>query len=318
MTPARFPALIKPQLAKLVESAPDGAGWWFEEKYDGYRILARVHRNTVRLLTRNAKDWADRFASVATALPSFGAEELWLDGEVVAEAPAARDGAKHQFQLLQRYLEHATSIKLRYYVFDLLWVNGVDLRPHPLRHRREILETLFLPPGARSGPIALARRWRSAAAALRRVQARSGEGIIAKQSDAAYVSGRTAGWQKIKCVNTDDFVVGGFTRIRSGEQLVGALLVGQHRHGKLIYMGKVGTGFSLDERHRLYRQLVAAKATRPPFADPPRASRAVWVKPRLVVQIGFTERTQGGRLRHPTMLGRREDKKPREVRMAES
>ncbi len=312
------PAFIEPQLATLVSDPPPGPDWLHEVKFDGYRMECLLADGRARLLTRSGLDWTARFPQIAEQLADLPARRAILDGELVALLPDGRSS----FQALQRVLLAEQARQVVYYVFDLLWLEESDLRPLPLAERKLRLAQLLK--GLRRSRRATVRysdhaRGRGATA-LRRACKLGLEGIVSKQAQAPYRSGRSRAWLKIKCLNRQEFVVLGFTEPRGGRQGIGALLLGVYGpKGRLEYAGKVGTGMSVDLLRRLRRELESLRRDDSPIlAKPVRGLRAVhWVDPRVVVEVEFTEWTDDGRLRHPSFVGIREDKPAREVRREE-
>lgn len=303
----RVPFRVHPMLATLVPEPFHRPGWIYEEKYDGYRILAYKEGARVRLLSRNAKDRTRTYAAIAEAVRALPSRVLLLDGEVVA---FDRRGVS-RFQLLQR--GHA---RPAYAVFDCLYQDGRDLRREPLATRRRVLEGAV--PGR--APLRLARRLAGNGLAAYRLAKRRGfEGIIAKDVAAPYVQGRSGKWLKVKVRQEEEFVVGGYTAPEGARKRFGALLLGAHDgNGKLRYVGKVGTGFteqSLDSLARTFRPLIRQTS---PFADRPRARGVTYLSPRLVAQVAFEEWTADWKLRQPAFLGLRNDKKPEEVVLPET
>lgn len=294
-------------LATLVRDPFHRPGWVYEEKYDGYRILAYKEGRHVRLLSRNDNDRTDAFDDVARAVQELPARSLLLDGEVAA---FDRRGIS-RFQLLQQ-----GQARRSYVVFDCLYKNGRDLRGEPLPVRRAALETVV---GARG---ALHRARRMAAnglAAYRAAKKRGFEGIIAKDTAAPYVQGRSNKWLKVKVRQEDEFVIGGYTAPQGARTKFGALLLGAYDgHGRLRYVGKVGTGFTgrtLTSLYKMFRPLVRRQ---PPFENPPRDRDATYLAPRLVAQIAYEEWTADRKLRQPAFLGLRDDKNAREVVLPEA
>jgi bifunctional non-homologous end joining protein LigD len=291
-------------LATLVAEPFHLPGWVYEEKYDGFRILACKEGQTVTLLTRNLKDRTADFPEVADAVRALRAPTLVLDGEVVVFDAAGIS----RFQLMQRREAGAAVFA----VFDCLYARGHDLRKKPLAERRRVLET-----EVREGRLLqLARRLADDGfAAFREAQARGLEGVIAKDAASTYEADtRSMAWRKVKVRQEEEFVIGGFTRPEGSRTHFGAILVGAWDGSRLKYAGKVGTGYTakmLAEMMARFRPLVRASS---PFADAPRERDVTWLEPSLVAQIGFTELTGDGRLRHPTFLGLREDKAATEVR----
>jgi bifunctional non-homologous end joining protein LigD len=293
-------------LATLVDAPAQRPGWVWEEKYDGIRLIARKDGRRARLLTRNDKDRTGDFPEVAAAVAALPAPTLVLDGEVVVFDA----GGVSRFQLLQRRAEGASPPI--YVVFDCLHADGRDLLQSPLTDRRATLEA-----EVREGPrLQLARRLAGdglhAFAAARR---RGLEGVIGKDPTSPYLPGvRSPAWCKVKVRAEEEFVIGGFTAPQGGRQHLGALLVGAWDGPALRYAGKVGTGFTTAVLLDLQRRLTPLTRAASPFADTPRARDVTWTEPRLVAQLGFTERTGDGKLRHPVFLGLRDDKSARDVR----
>ena len=299
-----LPAFVAPQLATLVSEPPAGDEWLHEMKFDGYRVLCRIERGTVRLLSRTGKDWTDRLAAVAQAASRLNVRAAMLDGEVAVVLPSGVTS----FNALQNALAGGGSDELVYFVFDLLHLDGSDLRGSPLEARKEALHALV--DGAHSTVRYSDHVVGNGEAFLRQACRMALEGVVSKRRDAPYVSGRTRTWQKAKCIQEQEFVIGGFTDPEGSRQGLGALLLGVHdKDGALAYVGKVGTGFTGRAAVDLRRRLDALATRTSPFAGrPPRASRAHWVRPELVGEVEFTEWTPDGRLRHPSWKGLREDK----------
>ena len=302
----RIPFRVRPMLATLVADPFDRPGWVYEEKYDGYRVLAYKEGAETTLLSRNANDKTAAFDAVARAVARLRRRTLLLDGEVVG----FDSDLVSRFQLLQQ-----GNVPLVYMVFDCLWVDGVDLREQPLRVRRRRLAEV-LGPTAKATHLFCARRLEGDGfAAHREAQAKGWEGIIAKDDAAPYVEGRSTKWLKVKVHQQDEFVIGGYTAPGGTRTHFGALLLGAYARGVLHYVGKVGTGFShktLAALHRQFRPLVQKTA---PFVDPPREKGATWLAPRLVAQIAYHEWTADKKLRQPVYLGLRDDKRPEECRL---
>jgi len=308
---ARMPEWIEPQLASLVDAAPPGEEWLHETKFDGYRALCRIVRGRARWFARNGSDWTKKFASMSPALEALPVESAWIDGEVVVLRP---DGTT-SFQDLQNAFRTKSSA-LTYCAFDLLYLDGLDLRGAPLHARKRALEELI--PAARGRPLL---RYSdhvegSGAEMLRAACRHHLEGIVSKRRDEPYHAGRGHGWLKAKCSLQQEFVIGGFTSPGGARHHFGALLLGYHEGKKLKFAGRVGTGFDERTLGSIAAKLRALETEEPPFADPPTgaAARGVrWVKPKLVGAVQFTGWTDGGMLRHPSFQGLREDKPAREV-----
>ena len=311
------PAFIEPQLATLVSDPPSGAGWLHEVKFDGYRMECLLADGRARLLTRRGLDWTARFPQIAEQLASLPVRRALLDGEIVALLPDGRSS----FQALQRVLMEAQARQVVYYVFDLLRLEEDDLRPLPLAERKLRLAKLLKGRRSRPATVRYSDHVRGRGAMVLRRTCKLGlEGIVSKQAEAPYHSGRSRAWLKIKCLNRQEFVVVGFTEPRGARQGIGALLLGVHGlKGELSYAGKVGTGIGADLLRRLRGELESLRRESSPVdAQHERGLRGVhWVEPRLVVEVEFNEWTDDGRLRHPSFVGVREDKPAREVKREE-
>ena len=290
-------------LATLVDAPFDAPGWVYEEKYDGYRILAYKEGGRVTLLSRNAKDKTDAFADVAHAVARLKPRTLLLDGEVVGFDPQLVS----RFQLLQQ-----GGVPLVYMVFDCLWKDGRDLRGEPLAVRRKALESAIKTPGL----FASRRLPDDGRAAYDEAKAKGCEGIIAKDPSAPYVEGRSTKWLKVKVHQEEELVIGGYTPPAGSRTHFGALLLGGYARGALRYVGKVGTGFTHRSLADLYRRFRPLVRSTPAFVDPPREKGAVWLAPKLVAQVSFQEWTGDKKLRQPVFLGLRDDKRPEECVLA--
>lgn len=305
---AELPSFVPPQLATRVASVPSGDQWLHEIKYDGYRLLARKDGSRVQLLTRRGLDWSSKLPALCESLRALPAKSIFADGELtVLEA----DG-RTSFHKLQNLAENSDNA--RYYLFDLLHLDGIDLRQAPLLERKQLLETVLQavrdPLLQYSGhQVGNGENFYRAAEKLRL------EGIICKDMTSRYVSARSKTWLKVKCSERQEFVIGGYTLLKGVQQSIGALLLGVYdEEGKLRYCGKVGTGFSSADRTTLQKALQRRKRKAPGFANPPRERDAVWSEPSLVAEIAFHEWTADGRLRQPVFQGLRDDKNPRTIR----
>ena len=296
-----------------VDRPPEGAEWLSELKLDGYRLLVWLDHGRARLVTRNGHDWTARMPVLATRFATLKAETALLDGELVALRP---DGTS-SFHDLQGALGDGRDRSLYFYAFDILHLNGWDLRPAPLLERKRVLDAL---PGW-DASIRYASHVVGDAAALRREACRHKiEGIISKRADAPYRAGRSGAWLKIKCQGREDFVVLGWTPPGGSRQGIGALALGFYDpDGNLHYAGAVGTGFS-DRELLAWRARVEPMRLSAPLplllagGEPDRAIR--WIQPEIVVEITFTAWSGEGRVRHPVFLGLREDKTADQVVMA--
>ena len=311
----RAPDALRPQLATLVDAAPEGEGWLHEIKYDGYRLLAAVGDGRVRLITRNGKDWTDRYPAVAAALSDLPADSCILDGEVVVVAP---DGTT-SFQALQNVMRHRPEAgTLQYYVFDVLELDGEAVSARPLDERKALLEVLL---GGLDGDVVrYSDHVEGQGPAFFAQACEMGlEGIISKRRTAPYQSGRGRDWVKVKCVREQEFVVVGYTDPQGSRTAFGALLLAAHdERGRLVGVGKVGTGFDESLLRSLYARLQPLEVDAAPIVNPPRGAGARgvhWVRPKLVAEIAFTALTDDLNLRHPVFRGLREDKRASEVRI---
>jgi bifunctional non-homologous end joining protein LigD len=308
---SEMPDAVEAQSATLVKSPPTGPAWVHEIKYDGYRMLCRIADGEAQMVSRSAKDWTGNFPSVTRALARLPVETAWVDGEVVA-----MDAQGHSsFQALQNALSGMTTATLSYLAFDLLYLNGVDLRGVALAERKRLLHELLS-----SAPATVKYSEHFAApgpAFLQNVCALGLEGMVSKRADLPYQAGRGSAWQKIKCARRQEMVIGGFTDPEGSRAGFGALLLGVYEpDGRLTYSGKVGTGFNAASLASLSRSLAALVQKESPFHNPPRGAeghRAHWVKPVLVAEVAFTEWTDDGTLRHPSFQGLRTDKPATEV-----
>jgi bifunctional non-homologous end joining protein LigD len=298
------------QLATLVKEVPKRAADYLSElKFDGYRILALRVGDELRLFSRRAQDWTNEFEVVAAAVRKLDTKEFVVDGEVCA----LDERGVPRFQLLQNRRGHDT--RLAYFVFDLLWVKGEDLRKLPLEDRRERLATLLgkLP---RDGRIALSSAVPGDPKEILRTACASGlEGIVAKEKGSPYAGGRQATWLKIKCTMRQEFALAGYIPYLGTHvgEVGGLMLALKGKDGHFHYAGKVGTGFTNAMRRTLGKLLEADHTDTPPVADAPRlGGLARWSRLKLVGEVAFTEWTGEGHVRHPSFQGLRKDKAPDE------
>jgi bifunctional non-homologous end joining protein LigD len=295
-----------PMLAKL--STPEEAhddSHVYEVKYDGFRAVAALSGGRLTLWSRNGNDLSERFPSVAQALRQLRVPEAVLDGEIVAMDAKGRSS----FQLLQ----NQSGGELRFVAFDLLWLDGHDLRSQPLEQRRELLESVM---ALATPPLQIAEQLKMPQErALAEAKKRGWEGLIAKRKGSTYVGSRSSSWLKLKVVAGQEVVILGYLPIKNdqGGKEIGALLVGVNGPDGYHDVGKVGTGFNTQVRRELRALLDKVRVTKPVAVDAKYRAGAVWVKPRYVAQVHFTEWTDDGRLRHPVFQGLRTDKKPEEV-----
>jgi bifunctional non-homologous end joining protein LigD len=302
-----LPAAIEPQLATLVAEAPAGREWLHEFKYDGYRILARIDGSRIDLLTRRGNNWTRRFPAAVAALAALGLTSAILDGEMVA---LDEHGATN-FQLLQNWLQRGDDRSLVFYLFDVPYLDGYDLCRVPLSERKRLLAELLGTSGANDGLLRYSDHLRGQGAKVVEYACRSGmEGVVSKRADSHYAFGRSRSWLKIKCLQREEFVIGGYTQPAGSRQGFGSLLLGYHKNGKLRYAGRVGTGFTQQSLADLARRLKSLRVAKPPFENPPPSTprqRATWVRPELVAEVAFSGWTDDGVLRHPAFRGLRED-----------
>jgi DNA ligase D-like protein (predicted ligase) len=297
------PAWLEPMKAVLTEERFSRDDWIFERKLDGIRCLAFKADEVVRLRSRNDLSLNGRFGEVAEALAADPVSDVVLDGEVVAFA-----GSQTSFERLQQRGERP--VRVFYYVFDLLHLAGHDTTALPLAARKRLLRRAV----RFEDPLRLtAHRNREGEAFYAEACAHGWEGLVAKRADAPYSFGRSRDWLKFKCSAEQELVIGGWTAPRGSRTDLGALLLGYHDGRGLRYAGKVGTGFTQATLRDLAHRLGPLRRERSPFADELRMKDATWVEPELVAQVGFSEWTRDGRLRHPRFLGLREDKPAAEV-----
>ncbi len=311
--PRSTPGFIAPQLATLIDTVPSGDDWIFEVKYDGYRLQAHVANGSASLLTRNGHDWTDRFPEIAAAMTRVKASSAILDGEAVVldEAGISR------FGLLQESFDTTPPRHRSCFVFDLLALDGRDLRELPLRERRGLLEQLLRTSRFRAGDdVHLSQLVEGSGSALLTAACRFGlEGLIGKRVEAPYASGRHRSWVKVKCGNRQEFVVVGFTPPKGSRIGFGALLLAVMDSGALRYAGRVGSGFNDDALKEIRTRLEPLKRKTSPLDERPAGivGAIQWLKPLLVAEVAFAEWTPSGLLRHPVFQGLREDKEPETI-----
>jgi bifunctional non-homologous end joining protein LigD len=308
---APMPEFVSPQLATLEDKPPAGDEWLHELKFDGYRMLCHLNPGGVRFWSRNKKDWTNKFPHLGKAIKEFPASTAILDGEVVAVDSKGRAS----FQKLQQAMKTGDAGFI-FHVFDLIYLDGFNLTRTPLRSRKSLLESLFESVPAKS-PLRYSDHVEGDGAKFFKQACSYGiEGIVSKLAESAYESTRTRTWVKVKCIKRQEFVIAGFTLSDKDFPGFGALILGVYDKGKLIYAGRAGTGFTIKQRLELRKKLDQMVRPTSPFAEKPkdpRLKRAVWVTPKLVGEVAFTEWTDDGSVRHPSFQGLREDKKAQDV-----
>jgi bifunctional non-homologous end joining protein LigD len=306
---------IEPQLATLVDRPPSLGHWVYEVKFDGYRLLARLDKANVALRSRNGLDWTNTFPAVRDALQKLKADSAVLDGELCY----VLDDGRTSFQKLQKALPRGggdvppgEQKRLVFYVFDLLFVDGVDVSSETLLQRKARLTKLL---GKKPAwPLAYSDHLETDGNTALGHACQSGlEGLIAKRTDAPYESGRNSSWLKLKCHKRQEFVIVGMLPPEGVRIGFRSLLLASRENGQLRYNGKVGTGFDHKLLTDIGRQLQKIAVDEPAVSNPPRLKNVIWVKPELVCEVEFTEMTKDGSLRHPSFQGMRLDKPARKV-----
>jgi bifunctional non-homologous end joining protein LigD len=308
---APMPESLSPQLATLIEKPPVGDEWLHELKFDGYRMVCHLSRGQARFLSRNGKDWTEKFPNLATALKSFPATTAILDGEVVIQDKSGRSS----FQALQQAMKNRSSAFI-FHLFDLVYLDGFNITRTPLRQRKALLEEL-LAVGKAKGPLRYSDHVEGNGPKFFKQACEFGlEGVVSKLADSPYESTRNRNWVKSKCIKRQEFVIAGYTPSKKGFPGFGSLILGVYEQGKLIYSGRVGTGFSIKQRLEIQKKLDQISHASMPFAAKPKdpgLRDAHWAKPKLVAEVEFTEWTADGSIRHPSFQGLREDKKATEI-----
>jgi bifunctional non-homologous end joining protein LigD len=307
------PEWIEPMLATLADEPFSDENWIFERKLDGERCLAFRHGDRVRLLSRNRKSLNDTYPELVESIAQQSTDRFVVDGEVVAF-----EGHRTSFARLQQRMQlkdpqevRQSKVAVFYYVFDIPYLDGYDLTALPLRQRKTRLKRAV----DFSDPLRFtSHRNADGKTYYNEVCDKGWEGLIAKDSRGSYVHSRSKKWLKFKCVNRQEFVIGGYTDPQGERIGFGALLIGYYAGDDLIYAGKVGTGYDDETLRRMSQQLSRLERQTPAFTDDDLPSKNVhWVTPELVGEVKFTEWTQDGKLRHPSFLGLRRDKNPQDV-----
>ena len=294
--PEKLPKFIEPMLSTAVEKAPSSTDWVHEIKYDGYRVQVRIENGAVKLLTRKGLDWTERFTGVADAVAQLPVKSALIDAEVVVQTEAG----VASFTALVDALKTGSGT-LILYAFDLLHLDGYDLRAAPLKDRKAALAKILAAHGDTSR-IRYSDHIEGEGDAVFRAAGRLGlEGIVSKRLSAPYQSGRSNNWVKIKATERGEFVIAGFVTSTVSKRAIGALVLGEHVGGKLVPSGHVGSGFSATDASNLWKLLDPMRTSTAPLKDETAdAKGAKWVEPRLVAEIEFRSRTGGGLIRHAT------------------
>jgi bifunctional non-homologous end joining protein LigD len=311
-----MPAWIPPMLATLTEELPGQGNWIYEPKFDGVRALVYASGGAVRMYSRNRKPLNDAYPELVEALTGAVRGSAVLDGEVVAfdttRGITSFARLQQRMQLRDPARSSRSGVVVHLYLFDCMYYEGIDLTGLPVLERKSVLkdivwydDSIRLTPFRRTG----------AEAMLQEGCAQGTEGIIAKRVESSYISARSTDWLKIKCLRRQELVIGGYTAPRGSRERLGALLVGHYDGPALRYAGKVGTGYTNKTLELLHHRLAPLHRATSPFSGSPKSTGDIqWVDPELVAEIGFSEWTSAGLLRHPRFIGLREDKSAREVR----
>jgi DNA ligase D-like protein (predicted ligase) len=301
-TKTPIPSRIKPQLVSMATKPPAGGAWRYEIKQDGFRFLVRIDGPAVQLFTKNGHDWTNKLPRLARSLARLAVHSAWLDGEIVFQ----QEDGRPVFHALRPAFDSGQTDPLVYIAFDLLYLNGYDLRSEPVELRRHALCALLeycpldqvrFSETLDADPVQL----------LHSACRMELEGLVGKRDGSNYTGDRDGSWIKLKCRQRQEFVIAGYTRTTSG---IGSLLLGLHDHaGRLVYAGRVRSGLDKFSLHTLRTALPALARLRPALVDPPELGQSVvWVEPRQVCEVEFAELSPAGKLRHPVFKGLRDDK----------
>lgn len=310
---AGLPRTLEPELATPAKAPPGGAEWLHEIKYDGYRFLSFIREGKVRLISRSGKDWTGKFSRVVAALEALNLPDSVLDGEIAA----VEESGKTRFNRLRNAVELGDeAVNLRYFLFDLPFFDGYDLRQSALADRKECLRRVLSEAGE-SPAVRYSDHIQGDGARVFKEACRMGlEGIVSKRASSPYVSSRTRSWLKVKCQLGQEFVIAGYTEPQGSRAGFGALMLGYYDGGALVYCGKVGTGFDEAALESISGQLRKLVTRDSPFARSPVPNEKGihWVRPELVCRVVFGEWTGDGHLRHPSFQGMLLDRVATEVR----
>jgi bifunctional non-homologous end joining protein LigD len=308
---AKLPGFLSPQLATLVKEPPSGDEWIHELKFDGYRMLCRIDRGRVTFWSRNGKDWTEKFLNVIEAVKLLKLTSAILDGEIVIVDAQGRTS----FQKLQRAMGKATTSGFAYEVFDLIYLDGFDLTSTPLTDRKTLLRDVV--GSTTRGVVRYSEHIQgNGDEFFKHACEYDIEGIVSKLAKSPYESTRNRNWLKVKCVKQQEFVIAGYTPSSKGLLGFGSLVLGVYEKGKLVYAGRVGTGFTFKQRGDLKKQLdKLARKNSPLVAIPkdPGLRLTQWTEPKMIAEVAFMEWTSDGSIRHPSFQGLREDKNPEDV-----
>lgn len=314
-----YTSISEPMLATLVDKPVENPNWVYEIKWDGYRAVAFKKGNTLELKSRNDKSFNEKYYPIHDALKQLNLNAI-LDGEIVV----VDDNGQANFGALQNWRSEADGTLL-YYIFDILWLDGYDLKELPLTERKAILENIIKP----TGVIKLSQAFETSGAEMLEAAKQMGlEGVMAKRKDSTYqVGNRTRDWLKIKANKRQEVIIGGYTRNEDSSKPFSSLLVGVMQGGKLHYIGKIGTGFNSKLQKEMLKQFKPLVINKPPFAEvpdvnkpsrfrpnPPKAT-ATWLKPKLICEVSYAEITSDGVMRHPSFEGMRNDKTVKDVKL---
>lgn len=309
------PQWVQPMLAKLTHQEFSNKEWIFERKLDGVRCLVFKNDHEVHIMSRNANNLNSGYPEIVEAVENQETKNFIIDGEIVA----FREDVTSFSELQKRmHLKDPQEIKgheteVFYYVFDIIHLENLDLSDLPLLERKKLLEKFI---DFNNRIRFTSHRKEKGLEYLEQACHDKWEGLIAKKADSKYTFGRSSNWLKFKCSNEQEFIIGGFTEPAGNRTGFGSLLLGYYEKGRLRYAGKVGTGFTNELLDDLYREMSRLEKKESPFSDPNqiRSKGIHWLKPELIGQVSFTEWTKSGKLRHPSFLGLRRDKDPKDVK----
>lgn len=307
------PKQFKPQLATLGTAVPQGEGWLHEMKFDGYRLLVFYEQGKLRLVTRNGNNWTRKFPKLGKELSKLPMETAILDGEVVS----LDDKGLTNFQQLQNLMKRGDDAEIVFYLFDVPYFEGYSLTATPLIERKQLLGNLLNGYTKGNALIRYSDHIQGQGESVLANACRLGmEGVVSKQIKSGYLQARSTAWIKTKCSKRQEFVVAGFTKPTGSRVGFGALLLGYYDDQKFVYAGRVGTGFNSASLKKIHAELKKRKVDENPFDDSLASSLSrgvTWVEPELVAEVGFTEWTDEGLLRHPSFQGLREDKPAKQI-----